>query len=133
MPDERTYTVDEANALLPVVIEQLAGAVEAVQALSAARAVVAELEGLSRSNGHGDIDSRLADVREQERSALDDLRGKLDAFDELDIQVRNIETGLIDFPGERDGRKVWLCWITGEAEVAYWHEITTGFAGRQPL
>ena len=112
---------------------KLAGQRRFRQALSAARAAVAELEGLSRSNGHGDIDSRLADVREQERSALDDLRGKLDAFDELDIQVRNIETGLIDFPGERDGRKVWLCWITGEPEVAYWHEITTGFTGRQPL
>ena len=133
MPDEKTYTVDEANALLPVVIEQLKGAVEALQALSAARAEVAELEGLSRSNGHGDIDSRLSDVREQEQSALDDLRAILDAFEELDIQVGNIETGLIDFPGQRDGRKVWLCWITGEAEVAYWHEITTGFAGRQPL
>ena len=114
-------------------IEQLAGAAEAVHALSAARAVVGELEGLSRSNGHGDIDSRLADARKQEQSALDDLRAILDAFDELDIQVRNLETGLIDFPGERDGRKVWLCWITGEKEVAYWHEISTGFVGRQPL
>jgi hypothetical protein len=49
------------------------------------------------------------------------------------IAVRDIETGLVDFPSERDGRKVWLCWRLGEPEIAWWHETTEGAAHRKPL
>jgi len=49
------------------------------------------------------------------------------------ITLRDIQTGLIDFPALVAGRQVWLCWRLGEDEVAWWHELTTGVAGRRPL
>ena len=133
MSEEKLYTVEEANDMLPWVAEQLGIAAEAADRLSEARSDQAELEGLSRSNGHGDIDSRLSDVRADASRAHDAVRSILDEFDERGIPVRDINSGLIDFPGERDGRKVWLCWRMGEPEVGYWHEINTGFIDRRPL
>jgi hypothetical protein len=133
MSEEKLYTIEAANAMLTWVIEQLGSAAEAADRLFEARSDQAELEGISRSNGHGDIDSRLSDVRADASSALDALRGVLEKFEERGIPVRDVNSGLIDFPGERDGRKVWLCWRMGEPEVGYWHEINTGFIDRQPL
>ena len=133
MSEEKLYTVEEANDMLPWVVEQLGIAAEAADRLSEARSDQAELEGLSRSNGHGDIDSRLSDVRADALSALDALRSVLDEFEARGIPVRDVDSGLIDFPGERDGKKVWLCWRMGEPEVGFWHETNTGFTGRQPL
>ena len=133
MSEEKLYTVEEANDMLPWVVEQLGIAAEAADRLSEARSDQAELEGLSRSNGHGDIDSRLSDVRADALRALDALRSVLDEFEARGIPVRDVDSGLIDFPGERDGKKVWLCWRMGEPEVGYWHEANTGFASRQPL
>ncbi len=133
VPEEKLYTVEAANAMLPWVIEQLGSAAEAADRLFEARSDQAELEGISRSNGHGDIDSRLSNVRADASSALDALRGVLEKFEERGIPVRDVNSGLIDFPGERDGRKVWLCWRMGEPEVGYWHEVNTGFTDRQPL
>jgi hypothetical protein len=51
----------------------------------------------------------------------------------LGIQVRDPQTGLIDFLSERDGEEIFLCWRLGEDAVAWWHPIDSGFAGRQPL
>ena len=133
MSEEKLYTVEEANDMLPWVAEQLGIAAEAADRLSEARSDQAELEGLSRSNGHGDIDSRLSDVRADARRALDALRSVLDEFEARGIPVRDVDSGLIDFPGERDGKKVWLCWRMGEPEVGFWHEINTGFIDRRPL
>ncbi|MCH8102113.1 MAG: DUF2203 domain-containing protein [Chloroflexi bacterium] len=133
MSEEKLYTVEEANDMLPWVAEQLGIAAEAADRLSEARSDQAELEGLSRSNGHGDIDSRLSDVRADALRALDALRSVLDEFEARGIPVRDVDSGLIDFPGERDGKKVWLCWRMGEPEVGYWHEINTGFIDRRPL
>ena len=133
MSEEKLYTVEEANVMLPWVVEQLGIAAEAADRLSEARSDQAELEGLSRSNGHGDIDSRLSDVRADARRALDALRSVLDEFEARGIPVRDVDSGLIDLPGERDGKKVWLCWRMGEPEVGYWHEANTGFIDRQPL
>ena len=51
----------------------------------------------------------------------------------MDIVLRDLESGLIDFPSLREGREVYLCWIDGEDEIGFWHELEAGYAGRQPL
>ena len=48
-------------------------------------------------------------------------------------QVKDINTGLLDFSALRNGREVYLCWKYGEADIAFWHEVDAGFAGRQPI
>lgn len=52
---------------------------------------------------------------------------------DLGVLIKDINLGLLDFPALRDGREVYLCWQYGEGEIAFWHEVETGFAGRQPI
>jgi hypothetical protein len=49
------------------------------------------------------------------------------------VLIKDINLGLLDFPALKDGREVYLCWQYGEGEIAFWHEIEAGFAGRQPI
>jgi len=67
------------------------------------------------------------------RRAAADIDGFLRELRELGVEFKGFDLGLVDFPGEMDGRQVCLCWKLDEAEVMYWHETSGGFAGRQPL
>jgi len=67
------------------------------------------------------------------QGTIDRMQGGVTRLDEWSIQLRDIETGLVDFPALVNGRPVWLCWRLGEPEVAWWHEISTGVAGRRPI
>ena len=72
---------------------------------------------------------RLARLRMQ--GLIDQMQAAVARIDELGVVLRDIETGLIDFPALVNGRQVWLCWRLGEAEIDYWHELTSGVAGRR--
>jgi hypothetical protein len=61
------------------------------------------------------------------------LRAEIERLAEENILLRDPQTGLVDFPGEIEGRRVWLCWRLGEDRVAHWHELDAGFGGRKPL
>jgi hypothetical protein len=120
------YTADQANRALPLVRRIVD---DVVQTHRRWRDVMRELEPLTPS-AHAE---RLAAL---EREALG-LARELDAFerelDALDVALKDRQMGLVDFPGEWEGRRVWLCWRLGEPSVQYWHELEAGFAGRQPL
>ena len=66
-------------------------------------------------------------------SILENFQESLCHIEELGVLVKDFDTGLCDFPHKRDGRVVYLCWKLDEEEVAWWHDLNTGFAGRQPL
>jgi hypothetical protein len=57
----------------------------------------------------------------------------LSQLDQTGVLLKGIDEGLLDFPSERDGRVVYLCWRMGEDTISFWHEVDTGFSGRQPL
>jgi len=125
MRHARHYTLDEARARLPWVAERLAAMRSAQERLTDAEAREA-LAGGSPTNGGG---SRGKQVGE----AFRDLRADVAGFTELEIVVRDLERGLVDFPAIREGREVYLCWVHGEPDIAYWHDLDAGFAGRQAL
>jgi hypothetical protein len=64
---------------------------------------------------------------------VDQMIATVAEIDGWSIQLRNIESGLVDFPALVAGRPVWLCWRLGEDEVAWWHEVSVGFEGRQRM
>jgi hypothetical protein len=117
---ERRWTVAEANAALPWVTERL----EAARSLlAAARERAGNTVVMVRTNGHGSLPADLTPVRE----VVDELNRE-------GIVVRDLDRGLIDFPAETAGGRTYLlCWLLGEAEVAWWHWPEDGFAGRAPL
>ncbi|HLZ72267.1 MAG TPA: DUF2203 domain-containing protein [Dehalococcoidia bacterium] len=122
----RYWTVEEARAALPEVIgllEELRRALARQAQAGAAAGVVTPGARLS-ANGHGA--SRPDDPLLLARRALERINA-------LGVQVKDVESGLIDFPHLRNGEEVLLCYRLGEADIAFWHGTDTGFAGRRPL
>ena len=126
----RIFTRDEATALLPRLIPSLEMLREAKGEVDQLRAELDALTPIMRGNGSGAeaarVENRLTElagsVRRQVRKVL--TQG---------VIIKDLDQGLIDFPTERDGRVVMLCWRLGEESISYWHEFDGGFAGRLPL
>ena len=125
MRHERHYTVEEANAALPWVGDRLAAMRDAHARLTDEEAREALAEG-APGNGGGHPGRQVGE-------AFVELQAGLGALSGREIILRDLERGLIDFPAVRDGEEVYLCWIDGEPEVAFWHGLDTGYAGRRPL
>ena len=133
-PPLKLFTLQEANALLP----RVRGIVARLQEIYVLFQQYAEggshPASLQRTNGHPKLEPASALPQLREIQALrDEAEALIKAIVELGVALKDIEQGLIDFPTERDGRIVYLCWKHGEDEIRFWHELDTGFAGRQPL
>ena len=72
-------------------------------------------------------------IRLRMQGIIDQMTAAVAQIDALGITLRDIERGLIDFPALTGGRQVWLCWQLGEDDVAFWHELDSGFGSRRPL
>src|SRR5262245_22480949 len=130
----RYFTVDEANALVPR-LEAAFGRILRLRAQL--RAAGAELEKLGESTDHdslrrSDGAAEAVAARGRALAMLETLTEELNAIHELGVQVKDLDIGLCDFVARREGRDVLLCWRLGEKRVGFWHELTTGFAGRRP-
>ena len=121
---DRVYTVEEADALLPELRERLARIRDARQTMLRHAEVVRERVVEDGGGAH---------PGPAYREATETLRRELERLAEEEIVLRDPKSGLVDFPGERDGERVWLCWLLGEERVGHWHPLDTGFAGRRPL
>ena len=92
-----------------------------------------ELERKIRGNGGGIPPAQLAEATAEVDAAARRLAKLVDEINEHGAEVKDIETGLIDFPALRNGETVLLCWQLGEDEIGFWHRADDGFAGRRPL
>jgi hypothetical protein len=129
----RRFTPEEANAALAEVRPLVERLVEHRAALLAVHARRAELAARVGGNGGGFDRGLGAELAEAGSAAEDGLREALEALEELGVLVKDLDSGLVDFPSERDGEDVLLCWQLGEERVAWWHTLDGGFAGRRPL
>lgn len=130
----KTFTLDEAQAVLPIVDSLLGRAVEAKQAAAELQEEASEL--VRRIFISGGLMVDIASVQKR-RTALEALvqRAK-DALEEIDaigVQVKDLDIGLLDFPFLLEGEVVLLCWKRGETQIDFWHRIEDGFRGRQPI
>ena len=130
---ERVFTPQEANAALAQVRPVAERMVECHGRLVEARARHAAIGEKVAGNGGG-IDRRdVLEVHEEVERAGREVAHCLEELGRLGVVVKSIASGLLDFPAVRDGEGVLLCWRVGEPEVAYWHGLDEGFAGRKPL
>jgi hypothetical protein len=130
---DRYFTADEANELLAQVRPLVEQMVAHRRSLALATVRHARIAATIATNGGG--------VRPHE---VDRLQATIDAeaagvvrcvetLQALGVLVKDLDEGLIDFPALRGGEEVLLCWRLGEEEVAFWHTVEDGFAGRKPL
>jgi len=121
----RHYTVAEANAAIGWVQERLDRLRAARDGLSDTEAREA-LGEATPQNGGGEAGKVVSEAFLQLRDALYELQA-------VEIVLRDLERGLVDFPAMRDGEEIYLCWEEGEDEIGWWHDPESGYAGRQPL
>jgi hypothetical protein len=121
----RHYTLEEANAALQWVEKAIAALRSAREELSDEETREALAEA-GPQNGGGDPGRVVSEAFLQLRAALARLQ-------EAEVVLRDLDRGLVDFPAIRDDREVYLCWLEGEDEIGYWHDLEAGFAGREPL
>ena len=123
MTEDRLYTLEEANAQLPDLRERLPRLRVARDGLIAASERIKEAVA---SDGGGVAEAGWFAHQQT-------LKTELEYLAERGILLRDPEIGLVDFPAERDGRRVYLCWRLGEDQVAWYHEANAGFGSRKPL
>jgi hypothetical protein len=129
----RHFTVAEANALLDTVRPLVERMVELRGEVRTQLERRQELGEITSSNGGGFNPRLPAKIDEALQRAASDLSARVEELTELGVQVKDLDTGLIDFPSFRDGEEILLCWQLGEDEIAWWHTLDGGFAGRRPL
>ena len=130
---QRTFTAEEANealaALRPVAEAMVAHRRALTEAQHRQADLVVKIAGNGGDLGPSDLQEAAAAIQREADGIAECLR----VLDDAGVQVKSLEEGLIDFPSLRDGEDVLLCWQVGEPEVAFWHGIDEGFAGRKPL
>jgi hypothetical protein len=130
---ERTFTPEEANEALDELRAFAERMVAHRRALTEAQRRQAHLVVTIAGNG-GDLGpSDLEEAAEAIQRESDGIAECVDVFDQAGVQVKSLEEGLLDFPSERDGEAIFLCWKVGEDKVRFWHGVDEGFAGRKPL
>lgn len=131
---ERTFTLDEAQSLLPVLESLLRTAINA-------KKIVDEVEAEQQALQHrvflagGMLLNVVPLARRKAEHAKAEQRAK-DALAEIDsigVQVKDLSIGLLDFPCAVEGKIILLCWKLGEKSITHWHGVEEGFAGRKPI
>ncbi len=130
----KTFTLDEAQALLPVVEKLLDRALEAKQALGDLEEQQSDLAHRIFLSGGVSVDLAVVKKRKLTMAALiQRAKDSLQEIDSIGVQIKDLEIGLLDFPCVLDGETVLLCWKRGEPRIAFWHRIEDGYSGRQPI
>jgi hypothetical protein len=130
----KTFSLDEAQSLLPILESLLR---RAIDAKASANLVEVELQMLSRKiflSGGLLVDvAAVARKRVAQRASVQQAQDAIQEIDSIGVQVKDLDKGLLDFPYQAGEQIVLLCWQLGEAKIDYWHTVEAGFQGRQPL
>jgi hypothetical protein len=131
----RHFTPDEANAALDRVRPSVERLVERRRRVVAAATELEALRARVAGNGVRSDPARVAALEHAAHAAATELAASVQELSELGVQVKDLDTGLVDFPAvhPESGETVLLCWRLGEDAVAWWHRVEDGFAGRKPL
>jgi hypothetical protein len=126
----KLYTVQEANRTLPLVrriVDDIVGSYVRWQH------TVREFEIVSAGVRAEQPDERATTLQNDAQRLASEIAGFVRELEQLGVEFKGYDLGLVDFPSQMGDRTVYLCWRLGEPDVRYWHELDGGFAGRQPI
>lgn len=126
----RLFTVAQADAVIAAVEPLLARMTTAASRLVGAKTRLDQLTEAMRANGHGE---EALSLQVEIEALVGELQDVVAACEEVGIEVKDFEQGIVDFPARYQGRFIMLCYRPGEGRIRYWHEVEDGFAGRQPI
>jgi len=130
----RTFTLDEAQDLLPILESLLRTSIDGKKLIES---VDAEFQAIAQrvflSGGMSLNVVHFARRKAEREKAIQRVKDAIDEIDAMGVQVKDLDIGLLDFPCEVDGQIVLLCWKLGEKAITHWHGVSEGFAGRKPV
>jgi hypothetical protein len=130
----KTFTLDEAQSLLPVLESLLKRAIEGKRGAEEVESELSELGRRIYLSGGMRVDlPAVARQRAEMEAHLEKVRESIAEIDSIGVQVKDLDTGLLDFPFRLDEDIVLLCWRMGESAIEHWHTVESGFQGRQPV
>ena len=124
------FTIDKANRALPLVrriVEDL------VRGYARWREKVQEFELATAMRRADQLDPEADRLQRDVMALAEEVHGFMAELEQLGVELKEPQTGLVDFPARIDGRPAYLCWRLGEPAVEFWHDRDAGFAGRKPL
>jgi len=122
---QKHYTIDQARALLPQIREWLAEIHQLRRRLKQLDARIGQIVSSGADAGGESVNSQL--------KLIADLQHVFREFEQRQIQIKEVDRGLIDFPAIIGDKEVFLCWEQDEADIEFWHDLDTGYAGRERL
>jgi hypothetical protein len=130
----KTFTLDEAQSLLPVLESLLKRAIEGKRAAEEVESGLSEISRRIYLSGGMRVDaSAIAKQRAALESHVQLIRESIAEIDSIGVQVKDLDAGLLDFPCRLDDQVVLLCWRMGEPAIEHWHPVDSGFKDRQPV
>ena len=134
MAKQKTFTLEEAHTLLPVLRSLLKRAIDGKSVIEEVEKELQDLRHRILLSGGLLVDIPAVARRRAERDkAFHSIKDTLAEIDAIGVQVKDLDIGLLDFPCAADGEIVLLCWKYGEEKIEFWHGTEEGFKGRKPL
>ena len=132
--NKRTFSLEEAHTLLPVLQSLLRRGIEAKKQVEEIEAEFQKINHRIFLSGGSEVDVvQLARRRAASDKALQTIKDALAEIEATGVQVKDMDIGLLDFPCQVDGEIILLCWKLGEERITHWHGVQEGFAGRKPI
>jgi hypothetical protein len=130
----KTFTLDEAQSLLPLLESLLKRAIESKRDAQQVEERLGELGRRIYLAGGMRVDvAEVGKQRTEMEGHLQRVRESISEIDSIGVQVKDMDSGLLDFPCKVDDQVVLLCWRMGESAIEHWHTIEDGYKGRQPV
>ena len=134
MAKQKTFTLEEAHTLLPVLRSLLKRSMDGKQLIELVEKELQDLKHRILLSGGLMVDVPAVARRRAERDkALQEIKDALAEIDSIGVQVKDLDIGLLDFPCAVDDEIVLLCWKYGEEKIEFWHGMEEGFQGRKPV
>jgi hypothetical protein len=131
---ERTFTLEEAQTLIPVLESLLRAAMEGKKLIQEVEAELQEAGSRIFLSGGSNVDVlRLARRKAERNKAAQTVKDSLAEINATGVQVKDLDIGLLDFPCLIEDQVILLCWKLGENKITHWHGLTEGFRGRKPI
>jgi hypothetical protein len=130
----RYFTLGQARAALPAVGRGIREAVQAKALYSEAESAIQDLTQRILMMGGIVVDTARAEAwKTQFESNAKALKNVIERIQEMGVLIKDLDTGLVDFPTLFEGGEVYLCWRMDEDDIDYWHGVNDGFAGRRAI
>ncbi len=130
----RYFTLTEAERLLPELERLLQRLIDSKRDYDAADSELTGIaERIALTGGMAAPRERIAGLRARKDASARTLKAAVEQIQEIGCELKDVETGLIDFPTRYKGQEVYLCWKLGESAIGFWHPVADGFRGRRPI